>query len=418
MPEANRDDSTRTLASPTLSGERNPVIDILRGFAVFGILLVNFPGSEASRGGAADDAVRRLLSLLVSGKFYTTFSFLFGLGFALQFLRAQSRGQRVVPVYIRRMLALFLIGLAHAVLVWQGDVLMIYAVMGLFLILFRKRSARVLLPAALLALAGEYYLWTTERPFFVRDMVPRIVDPELEQDAELHKALAYDEIRDAGRQLRAATRSGTYTDAVVARFNFWRLSNRYLFRYIWVTSFAMFLLGMYAGRSGLLSWPPARALLVRRVMWIALPTFLVLGILTTYGPQVLGALYFKIHWKVLAVAWLVHSPAGSLFYISAIVTVLALRSQWIPKLAPLGAVGRMPLTNYLLQSVTGTLLYYGYGLGLQLKLGILSGFLLAVSVFAAQIALSRWWLGKFQFGPAEWLWRSATYGRRQPMMRR
>ncbi len=417
MPDANRDDAPRTLASPTPLGERNPVIDILRGFAVFGILLVNFPGSEAARSGAADDAVRKLLSLLVSGKFYTTFSFLFGLGFAIQFLRAQARGQRVVPVYLRRMAALFLIGLAHAVLIWPGDVLMVYAFMGLFLIPFRKRSARVLLPAVLLVLAGEYYLWTTERTFLVRDVVPRIVHPELEQEAEVQKFLVYDENREAGRQLRAATRSGTYVDAVVARFNVWRLSNRYLFRNIWVSSFAMFLIGMYAGRSGLLRWPLARAVLVRRVMWIALPIFLGLGILNTYGPQLLGSLYFKIHWKVTAVAWIVHAPAGSLFYISAILTVLALRSHWIPRLAPLGAVGRMPLTNYLLQSVAGTLLYYGYGLGLQLKLGFLSGLLLAMGVFAVQIVLSRWWLGKFQYGPAEWLWRSATYGRRQPMMR-
>ena len=117
MGDAEPDNSSRTLSSPTQSGERNSAIDILRGFALFGILLVNFPGSEAARSGAVDDAVSKLLTILVSGKFYTTFSFLFGLGFALQLSRAQSRGQRVVPVYIRRMLVLFLIGLGHAVLI-------------------------------------------------------------------------------------------------------------------------------------------------------------------------------------------------------------------------------------------------------------------------------------------------------------
>ena len=288
------DISSRTLASPVPAGERNPVIDILRGFALFGILLVNFPGSEAARSGAADDAVRRLLSILVFGKFYTTFSFLFGLGFALQFLRAQSSGRRVVPVYLRRMLALFLIGLAHAVLVWQGDVLLVYAVMGLFLIPFRKRSIKALLPVAVLALAGEYYSWISEGPVFVRDVVPRIGDPELEQQAELQKSLASNEIRDVGRQLWAATKSGTYLDAVRARFRLWRLSNRYLFRYIWFTSFTMFLMGMYAGRTGLLRIPLARSVLIRRVMWISLPIWLGLGLVTTYGPQLLGSLYFKI----------------------------------------------------------------------------------------------------------------------------
>ena len=349
MADAEPVDASRTLSRPTALEERNPIIDILRGFALFGILLVNFPGAEASRSGAVDDAVRRLLTLFVEGKFYTTFSFLFGLGFALQLLRAQSRGRRVVPVYVRRMLALYLIGLGHAVLIWQGDVLLIYAVMGLFLIPLRKCSGRILLPLAGLVLVGEYFLWTTERgPFLVRDMVPRVVDPEREQESELQKTLVLNENRDAGRKLRAAVRSGSYIDAVVARFNMWRLSNRFTFRYIWLTSFIMFLIGFYAGRSGLIRFPPPRSDLIRRVMWTALPIWLILGLVLTFGQQLLGPFYFKIHWKVTSVGWLLHQPAGSLFYISAIVSVLTIAPHWIPKLAPLGAVGRMALTNYLL----------------------------------------------------------------------
>ena len=129
--------------------------------------------------------IRKLLSIFVSGKFYTTFSFLFGLGFALQLLRAQATGRRVVPVYIRRMLALFLIGLGHVVLVWDGDVLLLYAVMGLFLIPLRKAPAKILLTLAALALAGEYFIEISEEPFRVSDVVPRVVDPQLEQETEL-----------------------------------------------------------------------------------------------------------------------------------------------------------------------------------------------------------------------------------------
>jgi len=417
MADGKRDGSSRVLFGPTPSGERNPLIDILRGFALFGILLVNFPGSDAVRSGAADDAVRRLLTILVSGKFYTTFSFLFGLGFALQLLRARSRGRRIVPVYIRRMLALFLIGLGHAVLVWNGDVLLIYAVMGLFLIPFRNCSARALLPLAALVLAGEFLISISEKPLFVRDLVPRIANPELEQESELQNAVAFNEIRDVGRQLGAAIKSGTYLEAVIARFHIWRLSNRYLLRYIWLTSFAMFLIGLCVGGSGLI-WSASAAAhspVVRRVMWVSLPIWLGLGVVVTYGPQVLGPLYYKIHWKLLALAWALHEPAGSLFYISAIASLLASRPHWVKKLAALGSAGRMPLTNYLLQSVVGTLLYYGYGLGLQFKLGAASGFLLASALFALQISMSRWWLSRFQFGPFEWLWRSMTYGRIQPM---
>ena len=150
-------------------------------------------------------------------------------------------------------------------------------------------------------------------------------------------------------------------------------------------------------------------------MWVSLPIWIGLGAFTTYGPQLLGPLYFKIHWKVLSVGWLLQGPAGSLCYISAILSLLAARPRWISKLAPLGAVGRMPLSNYLFQSVVGTLLYYGYGLGLQLVLGNLSSFLLAIGVFTVQIVMSRYWLRRFQYGPFEWLWRSLTYGRFQPM---
>lgn len=415
MEAAQPDVSSRTLSRPTSPGERNPVIDILRGFALFGILLVNFPGSEAARSGAADDIVRKLLTLFVSSKFYTTFSFLFGLGFALQLLRAQSRGRRVVPVYVRRMLVLFAIGVAHTVLLWPGDVLKSYAFMGLFLILFRNRSGKVLLPAAVLVLTSQYLLWTIERPILVRDVVPHIVDPELEQDLELQISLDSNEIRDASRRLWAATRYGTYVEAVIARFQVWWLANRYLFRYLWLSSFAMFLIGMYAGKAGLLRSPPVRMALIRRVMWVSFPIFLGLGIIETFGPQLLGSYHYKIHWKVHAVAWLIHAPAGSLFYISAIVTLLALRSKWVQRLGPLGLVGQMALTNYLLQSVAGTFLYYGYGLGLHLRLGLLSGFVLAISVFALQIVVSRWWLKRFQFGPCEWFWRSLTYLSFQPL---
>ncbi len=416
MTNAEPDIPSRTLSNPTPASERNPVIDILRGFALIGILLVNFPGSEAARTGGVDDAVGKLLSILVSGKFYTTFSFLFGLGFALQLIRAQARGQRIVPVYVKRMVVLFLIGLGHAILIWPGDVLMMYAVMGFFLILFRNRSAKVLLPATVLVLAGGFFLSMSNRPFLVRDLVPRVVNPEAEQESDLQKALAFNEISDAGRRVWAATISGTYLEAVSSRFDFWRLSSQLTFRYVWPTSFAMFLIGMLAGRYRLIRYPLARSVLIKRVIWIALPIWLVLGVLTTYGPQVLGSFYYKIHWKLISLGWMLHAPAGSLFYISVILFILTRKPHWITRLAPLAAIGRMALTNYLLQSIVGTCLYYGYGLNLQTKLGYFAGLLLAMIVFALQVLLSTWWLRRFRFGPMEWLWRSLTYWRVQPFL--
>ncbi len=416
MTNAEPDNLASTLSAPTPASERNPVIDILRGFALFGILLVNFPGSEAARAGALDDVVRKLFSLLVYGKFYTTFSFLFGLGFALQLLRAQARGQRVVPVYVKRMLVLFLIGLGHAVLIWRGDVLLIYAVMGFFLIPFRNRSAKVLLPAVVLALTAEFLVSVSNNPYFVRDLVPHVVNPEQEQESELQKALAFNEIAEAGRREWAAVRSGTYLEAVVARYDVWRLSNRYAFRYLWFSSFAMFLIGLLAGRYRLIRFPLVRSVLIKRVIWISLPVWLVLGVFITYGMQILGSFYYKIHWKLISLAWVLHAPAGSLLYISVILFILTRRPHWIPRLGPLAAVGRMALTNYLLQSILGTLLYFHYGLNLQTKLSYFTGLLVAVIVYALQVLVSTWWLRRFRFGPMEWLWRSLTYWRVQPFL--
>jgi len=251
----------------------------------------------------------------------------------------------------------------------------------------------------------------------VRELVPHVTDPEQEQPLELQQTLAYRDIQDVGRRVQTAQRYGTYPEAVAARFEGWKLSHRFAFRYVWFTSFAMFLIGMYAGRYGLLRYPLRPSPLIKRVMLTAFPIWLLLGILTTYGPQVLGPLYFKIHWKVLSLAWTLHAPAGSLFYVSTILFLFTRYPQWVQTLAPLGSLGRMGLTSYLTQSVVGTFLYYGYGFGLRTTLGFLASVLLAAVIFALQIAFSRWWLRRFRFGPCEWLWRSMTYGSLQPMKR-
>jgi uncharacterized protein len=112
----------------------------------------------------------------------------------------------------------------------------------------------------------------------------------------------------------------------------------------------------------------------------------------------------------------VGAPALSLFYMSSIVLLMQ-RTPWEQRLRPLAPVGRMAISNYLLQTVICTTLFYGYGLGLYGQAGSAAGLLLTVVIFALQVPLSVWWLGHFRFGPVEWLWRSLSYGSRQPMRR-
>lgn len=150
----------RPTAAPTAPGERIVLLDILRGFAIFGILVYNMAyfsaplylqmaGQTWGEGGV-DRLIELGVRFLVQGKFYSLFSFLFGLGFALQLQRAEGRGVRFVPLYRRRLLALLLIGLVHGFLIWMGDILTVYALLGFLLFLFRRRQPKTLLVAAVL----------------------------------------------------------------------------------------------------------------------------------------------------------------------------------------------------------------------------------------------------------------------------
>jgi len=407
---------TTTLQEPTQAHERIQAIDILRGFALLGIITINFSGSEVARAGSLDDAVRRLIAFLVESKFYTTFSFLFGLGFALQLLRARVRKSRIVPVYIRRMAALYLIGMIHAILIWEGDVLLYYAVMGLLLILFRKLPGWILLTFALLSIAFAVWAYLPSAPpERLEGYIPARLSPELQQQRSLERAFDYQPMMEAWQELGWATNSGTYFQTVKARFRVYMVRRPFLFTYFWADAFCMFLLGLYAGRRGIFHDPPGHRKLLRRVMWTTLPLAVALNLYYAYGPQIFGSLYQNTPDWATGLIYTLAGPMGSLFYISGLLLLLTGSERWMRRLGFLRWVGRMPLTNYLMQSVIGTLIYYHYGLGLMTRIGYLPGLGMTMAVFALQIPLSRWWLGRFRFGPVEWLWRSLTYAKPQPM---
>jgi uncharacterized protein len=150
-------------------------------------------------------------------------------------------------------------------------------------------------------------------------------------------------------------------------------------------------------------------------MWTALPLALGLNLYYAYGPQIFGSLYQNTPDWGTGLIYTLAGPMGSLFYISGLLLLLTKSERWVRRLGFLRWVGRMPLTNYLMQSVIGTLIYYHYGLGLMTRIGYLPGLAITMAVFALQIPLSRWWLSRFRFGPVEWLWRTLTYAKPQPM---
>lgn len=392
-----------------LPHERIALLDVLRGFAIFGIVLVNWNPWDGYIRGGIDHVALRFLECFVSGKFYTLFSFLFGLGLSIQMARAEWRGVAFLRVYRRRLFALLLIGVGHFMLLWYGDILHIYAVLGFLLLLFRHRSPKTLLVWAVLSLAAAILLpgivfrgWPLQR-----------ADPEMSQALGLEAAGRGIEQQTFWAQGRQAVSQGTYSEMVAHRARDFSRGVR-LFWILDGSIFAMFLVGLYAGRRGIFQSIPAHLPFIRKVMWWGLGIGLLGNLARVALLELSARALYSPSFPVQFPLFQVSAPALCLFYCAAI-TLLFQRQKWEKRLAPLAWVGRMALTNYLLQTLIFTTLQYNYGLGLFGKLGDALTIVLATTVYLLQIPLSMWWLRRFQFGPMEWLWRSLTYGQLPPM---
>jgi uncharacterized protein len=390
--------------APVRPKRRIVVVDILRGFAVLGILLVNmlsFSGyfrTPTREMGAVHRLATLLIQFVAQAKFYTLFSFLFGWGMAIQMKRAAHRDRPFVLLYVRRLIILLLIGLVHAILIWDGDILVNYALLGLPLLVFRKRSNRTILIAAIVCILVPVLLSTPGPAASIREWHAGLLAPLRRQMMEGHQANVYV--------------AGSYREATIHR------AKAVVFGYAsfmyWATHiFGMFLLGLYAGRRRIFHDISAHLSLFRRVMWGGLIVGLVLNLIFVVAgdnPDLIPSAYRELATRG---ARTIAGSALCLFYVSGIVLLTRKRS-WMEWLSPLAFVGRTALSNYLLQSVICTLLFYGYGMGLYRKLGPAITIFLTLLLFRSQVGLSRWWLERHRFGPAEWLWRSLTYGSIQP----
>jgi uncharacterized protein len=179
----------------------------------------------------------------------------------------------------------------------------------------------------------------------------------------------------------------------------------------------MFLLGLYAGRRRIVHDSSAHAPLIRKIAGWGLGLGVVGNLVSVVGTELADPMDVSWLGMIPVVGMAVGDPAFCLCYASGMV-LLAQRDAWRKRLGPLAAVGRMALSNYLLQSVICTMIFNAYGLGLYGRVGPALGFVLTCAIFLLQVPFSNWWLRHFRFGPAEWVWRSLTYGTRQPMIRR
>jgi len=298
---------------------------------------------------------------------------------------------------VRRLAGLLLLGVAHVTLLWAGDILAIYAPLGSLLLLFERRADRTLL-----RWAGALLLVAVVAIGF---LVTVLVGAALTQaDAEL---------RWEGSEALAIAREGSFPELVRQR---WSEYSGVLSGLIFQgpVALAMFLVGMWAARRGVLHDPAAERPLLRRVLVIGLLGGLVgsfaCATLQAAADSATSATYLA-SLGLLVIA----GPAQALAYVAGIALLLLRGEEWRRRLAPLARVGRLALSNYILQSLIASSIFYGYGLGLYGGAGSALLIALSVAIFALQVALSGWWLRHLRFGPLEWLLRSLTYWRRQPM---
>ncbi len=409
--------------TPVQPSERIQFVDVLRGFALFGILFVNMelfshpfqslvlPADPASPW--IDRAAIWLVHFLGEGKFYSLFSLLFGLGLALQMERVEARGGRFVPLYLRRLLVLFAIGAGHAFLIWVGDILLVYAVGGLILILFRKARPRTLLIWVVVLLAIPLALNGAATALIGAARAVPEAAPEVERAlAEVRASYVADAAR--ANQVYA---TGTFAEVTAQRvYDYVNFSLAGTLYALGFNVLAMFLVGLYFGQRRLLHDSDAHRPFFRRLLIWGLGLGLIGNAL--YATLIMPLARYEISPTLLAAiaAQGIGAPLLSLGYLSGLALLYA-RPAWRERLNVLAPVGRMALTNYLSQSIICTLIFYGYGLGLFGQVGTALGILLTIVIYGLQIPLSHWWLKRFRFGPAEWLWRSLVYLQAQPMRR-
>jgi uncharacterized protein len=382
----------QALTRPIGPVERIQSLDLLRGFALLGMFVVHFHVRTTEPGGF-DDVIRTLVWRLVETKSHGTFALLFGAGFAIQLRRAQERGRPFAGLYVRRLAVLALFGVAaHAF--FGFNVLLSYAVWGVPLLLIRRWSTRALLAAAVLMAAsvGLYYLAATL--YLTATAGP--VGVEAWYEARRAAAIA------VNGALHAAEARDSYLSLLTARLHHMAWFYTQPFFFMPGATVTLFIAGLLLVRHSAFEQPQAhRRLFVVMIGFGVISWLADNWLFPRWGVGLVG---------ILRDQWLTFAYVGG---------GLLLLSYWpnlVVSLRAVGNAGRMALTNYVMQIVALDLLFSGYALGLG-KVRPPVGFAAALACFAAEVAFSAAWLKHYRFGPVEWLWRSLTYGRMQPMRR-
>lgn len=407
------------IAAPILGADRIETLDVLRGFAVLGILLMNIthmglPSAEYMNPAARslpqglDLLALTITEVLANTKFITLFSLMFGVGIAVFSQRLEARGRKPAGLHYRRMWWLWLIGMVHGYVFWSGDILVSYAVCGAVVFLLRKARTRTLVTLGIIMIimpsltvggfgAALHYLPDDAKANMTTGMM------ESWQPGP-------DEVADEVEAMRGGWLSQMPHRAEETIF---MQTAVHIFFVAW-RSGGLMLLGMALLRLGVVSAERSRRFYVGLAAWglgLGMP-------LVAFGLWQNMQHQWSLEYSMLTgTLFNYYGSLGMAAGYLALVALLVQSGALAGVRRALGAAGRMAFSNYLGQTLIGTTLFYGHGLGLfdQLERWHLLGVVLVV--WAAQLTVSPWWLARFRFGPMEWLWRSLTYWQRQPLRR-
>jgi len=425
-------------AGPVTSAERLVSLDTLRGVAVMGILVMNVYAfamplaayyNPLIMGGT--DALNMgtwfFTHLFFDQKFMSIFSMLYGAGLVMMMNRAEARDAPFTPVFYRRSAWLIVFGLLHGYFIWFGDILFHYALMGMIVFLFRKASPRVLITIACILLPVTLLI-NYGSSFYMEELQAEVAAIEQLQSEGVSLDAEQQQKLEEWREIRAvfaptaedieaevSAYKGTYVEALAQRAPFvaFMQLNLTLVFVVWRVG-GLMLLGMALMKLGVLSGERSTRFYTRMTL---------IGYGAGLPLAILSAVILEAHqFDPLYVARYGGIPNyfGSILvafgHIGAV--LLIVKSGALQAVAQrFAAVGRMALSNYLMHSLVMTSLFYGYGLGLYAELPRVGQQGIVAVLIGLQLLLSPWWLKHFRFGPAEWLWRSLTYGQRQPMRR-
>lgn len=378
--------------------QRVEAIDAVRGFALFGILLVNMVlfqfGTSANEKitfiFATDKGANWFINFFGSGNFISLFSFLFGMSIIMLQGSVLKKEQRFFPIYTRRIILLLIFGYLHVTFIWIGDILFPYALVGIFLTIFINRKPKTLLIWIFILLALKMFMAYPQKS--ATDELETFA-PYIEETQHIHK-------------------TGSYMDHVMFRINedplqymdlpfSGPLAIPFLYSVSILSMAPIFLLGMYVARKGWLFQIEQHLSFIKKT-WLITTLF-------SFTIKIIAQLTDQPIITMLEDGLTPITMA--LFYATSI--TLLVHAKKAPRLFQhMANMGKMSVTNYLMQSIIATTIFYAYGFGLFGELGISVGIVLTLVIYAAQLFASTYWLQKFQMGPFEYIWRLGTYWRK------